>query len=519
MTIKSAFLKKKVRRAFSVLLAAVMLSTLAVPFSVEPKAAVLGDVDGNGKLNTDDAVHLLLNLNFSDQYPVGQASDFNSDGCVDVDDAIYLLFHVLFPERYELTTPPFTLSAGFARHVVNPPVGTGLGGYSTATTRLSNEILDDICVSCIAISDGEETVLLFNFDVLNIGRDSLWKPVTKLIEKELGIPAKNVLMNASHSHSAPAVEWAYSTVTSYLEILIPETAEIAKEAIENLAPAQMKMARTNTQDLGYVRRYLRYDGKWATDTSIAGGTALKGMLDPAVYYHESDPDTQMQILVFDRETDKDIALCNWQCHVTAVGSATGTDVSSDFVGVFRESVEEELGVHCAYFQGAAGSIVPSGKLKGEKQNSSDYVKHGKELANTMIAAMDKLTPVSAGKIETKYLLHNGTIKEDKVESYGKNYDVRIATYSFGEFSIATVPLEMDHRNGMYVKANSPYTMTFVCGYSNGSHGYLPAASSYINGAYEVNSTRFVAGTGENIADDLVEMLSELYLERRSPDVY
>ena len=519
MAIMRSIVNKRIRSALSVLLAAVMLSVLAVPFSLEPKAAVLGDVDGNGKLNTDDAVHLLLSLNFPSSYSVGQAADFNGDGSTDVDDAIYLLFHILFPERYELTTPPFTLSAGFARHVVNPPVGTGLGGYSTATTRLSNEILDDICVSCIAVSDGEETVLLFNFDVLNIGRDSLWKPVTKLIETELGIPAKNVLMNASHSHSAPAVEWNYSTVASYLEILVPETAVIAKEAIENLAPAQMKMARTNTQDLGYVRRYLRYDGQPATDTSMAGGTALKGMLDPAVYYHESDPDTQMQILVFDRETDKDIALCNWQCHVTAVGSATGTDVSSDFVGVFRKNVEETLGVHCAYFQGAAGSIVPSGKLEGEQQNSSDYVKHGQDLANTMIAAMDNLTPISAGKIETNYLLHTGTIKEDKVESYGKTYNVRIAAYSFGEFSIATVPLEMDHRNGMFVKANSPYTMTFVCGYSNGSHGYMPAASSFPNGAYEVNSTRFVAGTGENIADDLVEMLSELYLERRSPDVY
>lgn len=512
-------MKRITRQVVSLILVCILLTASIIPLAPAGLAAVLGDLDGNGFLEIDDAVYLLYHSNFPEEYPVSQTVDFNADGTVDENDAIRLLYHVYFPEYYALTPPPFTLSAGFARHVENPPVGTGLGGYSTATTRLSNEILDDICVSCIAVNDGEETVLLFNFDVLNIGRDSLWKPVTKLIEKELGIPAKNVLLNASHSHSAPAVEWAYSTVTSYLESLIPETVEIAKEAIEDLAPAQMKMARTNTQDLSYVRRYLRYDGKWATDTSIAGGTALKGMLDPDVYYHESEPDTQMQILLFDRQTDKDIALCNWQCHVTAVGSETGTDVSSDYVGVFRETVEQELGVHCAYFQGAAGSIVPSGKLVGEKQNSSDYVKHGKELANTMIAAMDHLTPVSAGKIETKYLLHSGTIKEDKVENYGKTYNVRIATYSFGEFSIATVPLEMDHRNGMYVKANSPYTMTFVCGYSNGSHGYMPAASSFPNGAYEVNSTRFVAGTGENIADDLVEMLSELYLERKAPNVY
>ncbi|MBE6713127.1 MAG: hypothetical protein E7580_06365 [Ruminococcaceae bacterium] len=512
-------MKKRYMRLMSFLLTVVLLSTLATPFSLRVRAAVLGDTDENGKLDIEDAVYLLFNTNFPSTYPVSQATDFNADGATDVKDAIDLLYHVLFPERYDLNTPPFTLSAGFARHVINPPAGTGLGGYSTATTRLSEEILDDICLSCIAVNDGEETILLFNFDVLNIGRDSVWKPVTQLIEKELGIPAENVLLNASHTHSAPAIEWEYSTVTSYLETVIAETPIVASEAIANLAPAEMKMARTNTQDLGYVRRYLRYDGQWATDTSIAGGTALKGMLDPTVYYHESDPDTQMQILVFDRETEKDIALCNWQCHVTAVGSETGTDVSSDFVGVFRETVEEELGVHCAYFQGAAGSIVPSGKLIGEAQNHEDYVKHGQDLANTMIAAMDDLTPISAGKIEANYQLHKGTIKEDKVANYGKTYNVRIATYSFGEFAIAAVPLEMDHRNGMSVKADSPYTMTFMCGYSNGSHGYLPAASSYPNGAYEVNSTRFVAGTGENIVSDLIEMLDDLHLDRKAPEVY
>lgn len=507
------------KRLICVFLAMILLSALAVPLSINTQAAVLGDMDGNGKFDTDDAVYLLFNLNFPDQYPANQATDFNTDGKADVDDAIQLLFHILFPDRYQLNTPPFTLSAGFSRHVVNPPAGTGLGGYGNAATRVSTTVIDDICISCTAICDGEQTVLLFNLDTIGIGKDHLWSPVTALLEKETGVPVKNILLNASHSHSAPALDWNYSTVADYLETVKSEMVSIAKEAIADLAPAQMKMARTNTQNLGYVRRYLRYDGQWATDTSIAGGTAMKGMLDPDVYYHESDPDTQLQILVFDRDEKKDIALCNWQCHVTAVGSENGTEVSSDYVGVFRDAVEDELGIHCTYFQGAAGSIVPSGKLEGEAQNHEDYVKHGQDLAATMIAAMSNLTPVSAGKINTTYQIHKGTVKEDKVESYGKTYNIRITSLSFGEFAIATVPLEMDHRNGMFVKSNSPYAMTFMCGYSNGSHGYMPAATSFPNGAYEVTSTRFVAGTGENIANDLVDMLEDLHLNRKTPDVY
>ena len=517
MLARIAKLKKKFRCALSALLAVVMLSVLVVPFSIETKASVLGDVDGNGKLDLSDAIYLLYSINFPEQYAVDQRVDYNGDGGEDLNDAIYLLYHVNFPDNYELNSSPVTLSAGFSRHVVNPPAGTGLGGYGNAATRLSEKVLDDICISCIAVSDGEKTVLLLNFDSIGIGRDHLWKPVTALLNQELGIPAQDVLMNASHSHSAPAIDWNYNSVLPYLETVKREVVVIAKEAIADLAPAQMKMARTNTRDLGYVRRYLRYDGKWATSTSPAGGTSMKGMLDPAVYYHESEPDTQMQILVFDREKGKDIALCNWQCHVTAVGSENGTDVSSDFVGVFRQTVEAETNLHCVYFQGAAGSIVPSGKLVGERQNSANYKKHGQDLATTMIAALDKLSPVAAGKIETAYTTYAGTVKEEKVSSYGKTYNLRLCTYSFGEFAIAAVPLEMDHRNGMYVKTNSPYTMTFMCGYSNGSHGYLPAESSYPNGAYEVNSTRFAAGTGEKVANGLLDMLHDLYLNPKASE--
>ena len=126
-------MKKNWKRVLSVMLVVVMLSVLAVPFSTVGQAAVLGDLDQNGKLNVDDAVHLLFAVNFPASYSIPQAADFNDDGSVDADDAICLLFHLLFPERYELIVPSFTLSAGFARHVVNPPVGTGLGGYSTAT--------------------------------------------------------------------------------------------------------------------------------------------------------------------------------------------------------------------------------------------------------------------------------------------------------------------------------------------------------------------------------------------------
>ena len=68
-----------------------------------------GDVDADGKLNTDDAVYLLLHVMFgTEDYPVpaGTNLDFNGDSKVNTDDAVYLLLHVMFGATdYPLSLP------------------------------------------------------------------------------------------------------------------------------------------------------------------------------------------------------------------------------------------------------------------------------------------------------------------------------------------------------------------------------------------------------------------------------
>lgn len=73
----------------------------------QPSAPALkGDTNGNGIVNSDDAIYLLYStLLGEDRYPLNQPCDFNADGGVDSDDAIYLLYHTLLgSERYPLKT-------------------------------------------------------------------------------------------------------------------------------------------------------------------------------------------------------------------------------------------------------------------------------------------------------------------------------------------------------------------------------------------------------------------------------
>ena len=71
-----------------------------------PNAVIPGEMNGDGRLDTDDAVYLLLNVMFgSGDYavPATAKRDTNGDGKVDTDDAVYLLLHVMFgAEDYPL---------------------------------------------------------------------------------------------------------------------------------------------------------------------------------------------------------------------------------------------------------------------------------------------------------------------------------------------------------------------------------------------------------------------------------
>ena len=58
---------------------------------------VMGDADGNGVLNGDDAIYVLYHVLFgAEDYPVNVEADYDGNGLLNGDDAIYLLYHVLF---------------------------------------------------------------------------------------------------------------------------------------------------------------------------------------------------------------------------------------------------------------------------------------------------------------------------------------------------------------------------------------------------------------------------------------
>ena len=66
---------------------------------------IRGDVDGNGSVNSNDAIYLLRYTLMPAQYPMNQSGDMDGNGSVNSNDAIYLLRYTLMPNDYPLYLP------------------------------------------------------------------------------------------------------------------------------------------------------------------------------------------------------------------------------------------------------------------------------------------------------------------------------------------------------------------------------------------------------------------------------
>jgi len=410
---------------------------------------------------------------------------------------------------------PKGFSAGFARETVNPQNGTAMAGYSSGNNRLSTEIYEDIKATCTAISDGETVLLFYSTDSLFVA-ESMVDTVTKNVSKYLNgitIPPENVIMNATHCHSAPSLHFSGATgMIRYLKDYYPTLYRLANDAIRDLEEAKLFAGRTETEGLNYVRRYVSIDG-----TKYIGGTSTPSGQDPTKVRHETEADPELQVIRFDRKTKKDIILCNWQCHVggTGVGGESNTFISPSWVGSLRDQVEQDLGVLFSYHQGAAGNIASSGKIKGDRNNGA-YIQHGKDIAKAAEQALADVKEYQSGKIYANRQIFTATHDEEykKKTSKGDTQNIYISAISIGEIAFATTPYEMHDTNGMQVKEGSPFKMTFMCAYTNGQYNYVAADHAYILGGYEVNGGRFVRGTGEAVVARLDAMLDELYQKYR-----
>ncbi len=434
--------------------------------------------------------------------------------------------------------------AGYAKVDITPTVFPILAAEST--TGVFKNAKDPLYATCVAVDDGlGNTALIVTMDIKGT-YEYIQTNMMKRMTEATGLPEENIMLSATHNHSAPAssddsnkpkFSWD-DTIYNWLDEVFAKMGPLALEAIEDLSPTEIFFTDEDTTGMAYVRRYIYEDGS----------CVMNGGENPV--RHESDADPSLQILKFDREEKQDIVLTNWQAHVAHAVGYYPDSVTADIVYYVRDAVEKSGEYLYAYYAGASGNInltakipIPGVPIYGDYRYVGKAL--GTKVTDALAADMEKL---EAGEIKCSLTKVKAIVKKDDItdirhareimesgysselmrkygitSSYyvnaivdradlGRTDNIPIGAISFGEVAFVSAPYEMFDTSGMQVKDGSPFKSTFVLTCAGGNYDYMPDEVAYDNGAYEVLRCRYTKGTAEKLVAGFLKMLDEQYAE-------
>ena len=437
-----------------------------------------------------------------------------------------------------------TVRVGFARVDITPAESVPLRGYGNTSRRMSGPVLSNLYASCFAFSDGETTVLLYAMDLTGNGHvcNNAWRPA---VSQATGIPVDCIHLSASHNHSAPDIDnTGVPSIPRYNKQTEAKLVLAAVDALADMTEARIFTTAIETEGLNFVRRYVREDGTYCGDNYGSGSTS-------PIACHESEADRQLQLVCFKRNGKKDLFLANFQGHPHRHGGGKAPAITSDVVGWFRAELERRTGGVVAYFTGGSGNQNSNSRIK-EEMAATYPIDHGTLLANYACASFRYFKEVDAQKVGismlplTMALNHS---EDHKVEDAQKiqalwletsdnklcmaegeplginspyhagaiirkstmpdTFDITIFAIRIGDVGIAVAPYEMFDTNGKYIKENSPFATTVIATCANKGEGYVPSALGWEHGGYSCDTTRFSPGSGEELAEHYVKMLTDL----------
>ena len=432
------------------------------------------------------------------------------------------------------------LQAGFAKVDITPDYTIGLGGYSNAETRRNTGIAMPIYATCIALRDGDETILLYTIDNCACGRGNADR-IRELVTAATGIPEDKIFCAATHSHNAPG--WGgYPEGKMYASQAYAACARAAQLALEDLAPAKTLAAKKNFPGWNSTRHARLENG-------IVSGYGWRQYNSPVAEMF-GPPDDEMILIKFERPEDKkDILMINWQGHPDCSRDIGFELIAPSYPGPLRDTVEAGSGMHVAFFTGANGNMVIDCKaFLPDKAHNLGWRRYGVKIGTLALELLDELKEVEGSGIATKRHIFEAEVDhswdhmlEQANEVYdlwkatdkptgdalGKKYNfsssyqarairsraamgktIELETNAFrvGGIGFTTGTYEMFAESGIQVKQGSPYDFTFVI---TGNSSYIPAKRNFEYRCYEADTGFYAIGTAEKLVENYIKMLNEV----------
>jgi len=399
----------------------------------------------------------------------------------------------------------------------------------------ATHVHDELHARCLVLDDGSTKLVFIVADLLGI-KENVTNEAKRIIEEETGIPASNVIISATHTHSAASAmgvgekrrKWESDSFDEYQSFVIRRFADAVRIAVNNLEPARIGWGVGKVPEHVFVRR-------WKLKEPVINpfGEYDKVMMNPGVgntnkLEPSSEVDPDVTFISVQSTEGRSIALyANYGLHY--VGGTPKGNISADYFAIFADRIQELLEADRQYppfvgamSNGTSGNVnnIDFGRT-GPAIQREPYEKMkivAEDVAREVFRVHNKIefhdwVPLAAMSEELTLTMRKPTqemikraekilnqpesvkplhIREKTyAERILKNFNdvpdkinVILQTFRIGDLGVATSPFETFTDTGFEIKAKSPFKTTFVIELANGYHGYLPTPEQHELGGYE-----------------------------------
>ena len=393
---------------------------------------------------------------------------------------------------------------GAAKIDITPPLDQArrLGPKGLAT-----DIIGELCARATVFDDGKNKAAIVVLDISEFF-PNITMGVRKLASQWTDIPAENILVCATHTHSSAKVidhDDPYDTggvmieyeklsdeTQAYLDMLCRYAASAVFLANSRRKPAIGKIGEIPVPGIGRPRARMK-------DGSISSFTTNLGIKDIQQDEIESYSfyDDALRIAVFEDMDGKAICgLGNFGCHNAL--ALEGTTLDSDFFGWAVSAIEEEMPGRFVFslMAGPEGNVHPAGLFEhavGPDEAAALVAVAGKMLYDGMKKIWPKLEPFQVDSVSSvskevyftlqqplplraKTYLHGRGVTGGKQDEKGVFSELQMLRV--GDFAILGLCGEVFHEIALNLRKASPFKYNWVGSLCNDELSYLMPAHEH-----------------------------------------
>jgi len=433
------------------------------------------------------------------------------------------------------------LQVGLAEIDMTPPVGYRMDGYFYE--RLNTGQRDPLKAKALVFQQGATRAALVVCDLLGMPL-SMSSEVRAVAAKRTGIPAANIAITATHTHTGPLFAGERARVFSeqaaakfgtdplaavkYPETLRDKLVDVIVAANARLSPAAMELVRTEEDRLSFNRRFHLKDGTVRFNP---------GVQNPDIVRAAGPIDPDLPFVLFTQDKKPIGSLSVFAMHLDTVG---GMEYSADYPGHLAAELRREFGDEfiSVFGTGTCGDINHI-DVSGRRRYSARLI--GQQLAVDVLSARSRvpldhpalrvasarlslpLRAVSAdqaaaakanmpkvGTNDLPFLAQVETVTTLDLLKRGPKLDTEVQVVRLHpDVAIVLLPGEVFADLGLTIKRRSPFRHTLVIELSNDNPAYIPTEKAFKEGSYETVNSRIAPGGGERLVETAIQLLNDI----------